>query len=124
MSRSILLALWAILLFSTIDGVLSQEVPRLVYVQEVFRHGHREPLYSSKLDGSNFIEDIQSPGELTNQGKSMHYILGQNLYNYYWGQLFDNTVYSKAYNQSKFYVKSTNVNRTIESVQSQLLGIF
>lgn len=28
------------------------------------------------------------------------------------------------YNQSKFYFKSTNVNRTIESVQSQLLGLF
>jgi hypothetical protein len=54
----------------------------------------------------------------------MHYILGQHLYKNYWSQLFGNTPYSATYNQSKFYVKSTNVNRTIESVQSQLLGIF
>ncbi len=54
----------------------------------------------------------------------MHYILGQNLYKTYWDQLFSGTPYYNIYNQSKIYVKSTNVNRTIQSVQSQLLGIF
>jgi hypothetical protein len=54
----------------------------------------------------------------------MHYILGQSLYKNYWNQLFGSTPYMNAYNQSKFYVKSTNFNRTIESAQSQLLGIF
>jgi hypothetical protein len=54
----------------------------------------------------------------------MHYILGQNLYRTYWAQLFAGTAYATTYNQSKFYVKSTNVNRTIESVQSQMIGIF
>lgn len=97
---------------------------KLIFVQQVFRHGHRYPLYASKLDNSTFIEDIRSPGELTKQGKSMHYILGQNLYRNYWAQLFAGTPFATAYNQSKFYVKSTNVNRTIESVQSQLLGVF
>ena len=49
----------------------------------------------------------------------MHYVLGQQLYKQYWTKLFnDNT-----YNQSRFYVKSTDVNRTIESAQSQLMGI-
>ena len=28
------------------------------------------------------------------------------------------------YNQSKFYMKSTDVNRTIESMESQLMGLF
>jgi len=54
----------------------------------------------------------------------MHYILGQNLYKEYWNKLFKDPQISNVYNQSKFYVKSTNVNRTIESVQSQLLGLF
>lgn len=54
----------------------------------------------------------------------MHYILGQNLYKVYWDQLFSGTPYLSTYNQSKIYVKSTNVNRTIQSVQSQLMGIF
>jgi hypothetical protein len=49
----------------------------------------------------------------------MHYVLGQQLYRQYWNQLFaDNK-----YNQSRFYVKSTDVNRTVESAQSQLMGV-
>ena len=54
----------------------------------------------------------------------MHYVLGQSLYKEYWNKLFSDPKINKTYNQSKFYVKSTNVNRTIESVQSQLLGLF
>jgi len=53
----------------------------------------------------------------------MHYILGQKLYDEYWMKLFANTSFEKTFNQSKFYVKSTNFHRTIESVQSQMLGI-
>jgi hypothetical protein len=49
----------------------------------------------------------------------MHYVLGQQLYRQYWSQLFSDN----KYNQSRFYVKSTDVNRTIESAQSQLMGI-
>jgi hypothetical protein len=45
------------------------------------------------------------------------------MYLRYWNKLFGGTPYEKVYNQSKFYVKSTNVNRTIESVQSQLMGL-
>ena len=51
----------------------------------------------------------------------MHYILGRQLFSQYWDRLFGSV---REYNQSKFFVKSTNVNRTIESAQSQLLGIF
>ena len=51
----------------------------------------------------------------------MHYMLGKLLYKDYWGRLFGD---NKVYNQSKFYFKSTDVNRTIESIQSQLQGIF
>lgn len=53
----------------------------------------------------------------------MHYLLGGQIYNLYWSQLFGNTDYVNQYNQSKFYIKSTDVNRTIESVQSHMMGI-
>jgi hypothetical protein len=43
-------------------AVVSSQTPKLVYVQQVFRHGHRYPLYGSPLDGSNFINEIRSPG--------------------------------------------------------------
>ena len=51
----------------------------------------------------------------------MHYVLGGHLFHEYWDRIFGSL---REYNQSKFYVKSTDVNRTIESAQSQLLGIF
>lgn len=51
----------------------------------------------------------------------MHYMLGKLLYKDYWNKLFGN---NKVYNQSKFIFKATDVNRTIESLQSQILGIF
>ncbi len=53
----------------------------------------------------------------------MHYVLGQIVYEQYYLELFKNTSYQNSYNQSKFYIKSTDVNRTIESVQSQMMGI-
>jgi hypothetical protein len=53
----------------------------------------------------------------------MHYLLGRKLHETYWQGLFGGTVYEQQYNQSRFYVKSTNVNRTIESAASQVFGI-
>lgn len=51
-----------IILVACIIGAISQEDPKLIYVQEVFRHGHRYPIYSSKADGSSYIDDIRSSG--------------------------------------------------------------
>jgi hypothetical protein len=118
---AVVLAITALLV---VLGV-AQTNPKLIYVQEVFRHGARFPIYPSKNDNSYYAKEQRSAGELTKQGKSMHYLLGQTLYTEYWEKLFPKgTPFNAVYNQSKFYVKSTNVNRTIESVQSQLAGIF
>jgi hypothetical protein len=113
-----------LILLSMLSLSFAQVNKKLIYVQQVFRHGHRYLIYPSKNDNSTYVNQIHSNGELTKQGKSMHYILGQELYKRYWQTLFGATPYISTYNQSKFYVKSTNVNRTIESVQSQLAGIF
>jgi hypothetical protein len=53
----------------------------------------------------------------------MHYLLGKQMHQRYWKQLFAGTPYESQYNQSRFYVKSTDVNRTIESAQSHLYGL-
>ena len=54
----------------------------------------------------------------------MHYLLGRKVYEQYWYDLFNDTPYLNIYNQSKFYFRATDVNRTIESCQSHLMGIF
>ena len=54
----------------------------------------------------------------------MHYVLGKMIYDKYWKALFGGTIYEKNYNPHVLYVKSTNVNRTIQSAQSHLQGIY
>lgn len=53
----------------------------------------------------------------------MHYLLGKKLYEQYWDKLFKGTPFEYRYNQSKFYIRSTNLDRTLESAQAHLLGI-
>jgi hypothetical protein len=53
----------------------------------------------------------------------MQYILGKIMYDKYWKQIFEGTQYEHKYHPSQIYIKSTNVNRTIESVEAQLLGL-
>jgi hypothetical protein len=60
-------------------------------------------------------------GELTRQGKSQQYLLGRTLYQIYWKDLFGPL---DRYLPHKFHFRSTNANRTIESLQAQLLGLF
>lgn len=97
---------------------------KLIFVQELFRHGARYPIYVNSEDGSSYAAQEHSVGELTTQGKNMHYQLGKKIYSTYWRDLFGGTPFEDRYNQSKFYIKSTDVNRTIESCQSHLMGIF
>lgn len=49
-------------------------------------------------------------------------MLGKILYKKYWKALFGGTEAETKLNPKLIYVKSTNVNRTIESVESQLRG--
>jgi hypothetical protein len=43
----------------------------------------------------------------------MHYLLGKAIYKQYWNDMFKGTPFETKYNNTKFYFKSTDVNRTI-----------
>lgn len=43
----------------------------------------------------------------------MHYLLGKAIYKQYWNDMFKGTQFETKYNNTKFYFKSTDVNRTI-----------
>ena len=109
-----------LVLLSLISNTLAS---KLVLIQALTRHGARYPIYVDHSDGSDYAKEQNSIGELTTQGKNMHYLLGKKLYSEYWQNLFGNTPFENRYNQSKFYIKSSDINRTIESAQSQLMGI-
>jgi hypothetical protein len=101
-----------------------QTEKKLLLIQELFRHGARFPIFPMVVDGSDYAEREKSVGELTTQGKKMHYLLGREIYKQYWVRLFGGTPYNDYYNNTKFFIKSTDVNRTIESCQSHMMGIF
>lgn len=52
--------IFAIILLFGLQVLISTQ--KLVYVQQVFRHGHRYPIYGSTVDGSDFIYPIKSSG--------------------------------------------------------------
>ena len=95
---------------------------KLVFVENIFRHGARGP---NKLNDTR--QDLlgvkwDSPGELTPIGKRMEYILG--LYNRKRYMTGKNKFLSEVFDPHELIVYSTNVNRTLLSVTSQLQGLY
>jgi hypothetical protein len=83
----------------------------------MFRHGARSPVALDSDKNDAFGENWPNPGELTPVGMRMHYMLGlRNRDNY--GDFIP-----KTWNTSIF-IRSSDYNRTMQSVQSQLQGFF
>ena len=56
---------------------------------------------------------------MTNIGKQQHYSLGQWIRNRYGGSLLDDN-----YSENQIYIRSSDVDRTHESAQANLAGIY
>lgn len=84
---------------------------------EVTRHGARSPLYD------NFISSVWNipPGHLTSIGQRQHYLLGRELRRRY---MIEKNFLNHSYNDEEVKVYSTDYIRTIQSAQSQLLGLY
>ncbi len=112
--------IFLIILFFLILSFTKNE--KLIFVELQCRHGARAP-----LDINDNNEDLlgvkwSNPGELTAVGQRMEYILGlKNRYRY-----ITNTYnfLSEKYDPHELLVFSTDVNRTILSMTSQLLGLY
>ena len=79
-------------------------------VYEITRHGARGGL---NTDYFNETDPRWRPGELTSMGKRQHHLMGGEMRRRYMvkNKLLDLTQYKP----SEVYVRSTDVNRTIES---------
>ena len=84
-----------------------------IFVFEHTRHGARGPS-EDKILNQSWI----GSSELTKVGERMHYLLGYSNKKKY------EKYYSKTFNPNEFLIYSTNLNRTIMSVNSQLNGWF
>ena len=93
----------------------------LIFASLHSRHGARAPLDCDKNDKDFLGEIWTNPGELTSTGQRMEYILGlRNRQRY----IVNNKFLSEQFDPHEILVYSTNVNRTIQSISSQLQGLY
>ena len=94
---------------------------RLVFLYTHFRHGARAPFNVDEKFNDKVKEYWTNPGELTGVGQRMHYLLGlRNRIKYVTNQNF----LSKKFDPHEILIYSSNTNRTLVSVSSQLQGLY
>ena len=94
---------------------------RLVFLHTHFRHGARAPLGIDQNFNDKLGEHWTNPGELTGVGQRMHYLLGlRNRLRYIKEEQF----LSEKFDPHQILIYSSNLNRTMISVSSQLQGLY
>ncbi|CAM6001540.1 unnamed protein product [Sphagnum balticum] len=88
----------------------------LQQVIEICRHGAREKIYN--VLGTPMLYPM---GEITEAGLRQHFLLGESLRQIYHDNL---SFFPSNYESSQVYIRSSDVNRTIQSALSQLYGLF
>jgi len=118
---SMVLKLTLFLICFLMDFIMSEDgsLEGLKLVHLLYRHGERTPRGGYPTDPykdpSNWPVGL---GQLTSVGKRMHFELGQWLRERYDGFLSSN------YSGEEIYVRSTDVDRTLMSAQSNLAGLY
>ena len=94
---------------------------KLIFASTHFRHGARAPnsIDSDSLDRVG--EHWPAPGQLTPVGMRMQYLLGLRNHKRY---IEDYKLLSPTYDPHEILVYSTNYNRTLMSVFSQIQGLY
>lgn len=100
------------------DGIGSDEPKTLVLVHAIYRHGQRAPLLPYPNDP--YKDESLWPngfGELTEEGKQQHFLLGQWL-----GRRYSRLFPEGTYSADDIYIRSTDVSRTIASAKKNIQG--
>ncbi|CAI5443612.1 unnamed protein product [Caenorhabditis angaria] len=94
----------------------------LLFVQTLWRHGDRSPTKTFKTDAfqeGNWTFGGGGWGQLSPLGMEQHLNLGKRIRARYVDKM---GFYPKKYDSKQIYVRSTDVNRTLISAMSNLLG--
>uniref|UniRef100_A0AC35U4N5 Acid phosphatase n=1 Tax=Rhabditophanes sp. KR3021 TaxID=114890 RepID=A0AC35U4N5_9BILA len=113
-----LLAFFALV---AVSFVLADDDLDLKFVQAVWRHGDRSPTMGFGNDIYTEKDWHQGWGQLSPLGMQQHVLLGTKVYGRYVKQI---PFLSATYQNHEIYVRSTDVNRTIISAMSNLIGMY
>lgn len=92
----------------------------LIFSHILYRHGDRTPVLTYPTDPYSAASNWPMPlGVLTNTGKQQHFALGQWL-----RQRYGNVLLSEHYTPKEIYIRSTNSDRTLQSSESNLAGLY
>ena len=110
------------IIFLLILNIFSVQNEKLIFVETLCRHGARAPLKLNEK-GQDLLEvKWPFPGELTPIGKRMEYLLGLfNRHRYITGKY---KFLSEKFDPHELVVFSSDANRTLLSIASQLQGLY
>ena len=99
--------------------IISTNVCVKLFFFQIVRHGDRTPNgpYPTDPNADEAAWPVEY-GELTNEGTRQHYILGQ------WLRIRYFFLLPVRYSPQRIYVRSTDVDRTMESSMANLAGMF
>lgn len=90
----------------------------MIFAIDLIRHGDRTPTHTLEKLPYPWMEDV---GQLTSKGMRQHEALGKKLRKRY---VEEEKLLPVLYESGKMYVRSTDVDRTLMSAQTFLLGLY
>ena len=108
-----------LIIFSSLKVIISEE--KIIFAWQIHRHGARAPYRGVVNNTDVYHENWTEIEELTEVGKRMLYLLGVKTRKRYVEKY---KLLNEQYNPQEIYIRSTDVNRTIESIESLLQGLY
>ncbi|KAK0395773.1 hypothetical protein QR680_001421 [Steinernema hermaphroditum] len=98
---------------------------KLIFLQAVWRHGDRSPTDEFRGDRYNESSWHLGLGELTARGMEQHLYLGKHLRQHFFNkEKYDFGMNHRYENSHEIYIRATDVNRTIISAMSNMIGFY
>ena len=101
--------------------IVNISAEKVIYAWQMHRHGARAPYLGVTNNTDFYKEKWIDKEELTYMGKRMLYLLGVRARKRYIDQT---KLLSKKYSPQEILIRSTDVNRTIESVECFIQGLY